>query len=256
MRFLIVILLLCHYGQVLAQRQVTPQVFSAHIRPLLNSIHNDFFHVLNQFPDFPKELPPLIHQLYEQQELKNQIPLECPRQLTAQCKQEISSLKNQISTLTFSLQSMNSSLKARETIYLGSLIGVKHSMNAMNLLWSLKTELDLAIFLIDAEIPTQLGSLEIVQRLDEVRTELVLSMLEFIPELYQPDFKTFYFEFIHLLRLNKTTEYLQLNLNRLDFNLNLFVQNLTKRNKKTPEGSNQYLQLMHMRWNGIQRYYK
>lgn len=256
MRFLIVILLFCHLGHAMGQRQVTPQAFSAHIRPPLNSIHNDFFHVLNQFPEFPKELPALIHQLYEQQELKNQIPLECPRQLTAQCRQEVLSLNNQLSQLISSLQNMNSGLKARETIYLGSLIGVKHSMNALNLLWNLKTELDLAVFLIDAEIPTQLGSLDVVQRLDEVRTELILSMLEFIPELYQPDFKTFYFEFIHPLRLNKNTEYLQANLNRLNFNLNLFVQNLTKRNKKTPDGSNQYLQLMHMRWNGIQRFYK
>lgn len=256
MRFLIVILFLFHHGQALAQRQVSPQTFSTHIRPLLNSIHNDFFHVLNQFPEFPKELPALIHQLYEQQDLKNQIPLECPRQVTPQCKLEVLSLNNQLSALTLSLQNMNSTLKARGSVYLGSLIGVKHSLNAMNLLWSLKTELDLAVFLIDAEIPTQLGSLEIVQRLDEIRTELILSMLEFVPELYQPDFKTFYFEFIHLLRLNKNTQYLQSNLNRLDFNLNLFVQNLTKRNKKTPEGSNQYLQLMHMRWNGIQRFYK
>lgn len=256
MRFLIVILFLCLTVQASASRKPTPQAFSAQVRPLLNSIQNDYFHILNQFPEFPRELPDLINQLYDQQNIRDQIPLDCPRNINNQCKDGVLALKSQLSNISSNLQKVISQLKSRQTTYLGSLIGVKHALNGLNLLWSLKTDLEFATFLIDAEIPTQLGSLDIIQRLDMVRAELILSMLEFVPELYQIDFKTFYFEFIQPLYLNKNNEYLSSNMSKLNFNLNLFVQNLTKRNKKTPEGSNQYLQLMHMRWNGIQRFYK
>ncbi|MFA5583557.1 MAG: hypothetical protein WDA09_05015 [Bacteriovoracaceae bacterium] len=255
MRFIILILLL-GISHAFALRQLTPQAFSSRVTPALNSIQSDFFHILNQFPGFPRELPPLINSLYAHQEIKNHLPLECPRLLNSQCVKEVNTLKAYLFDLNTKLDSIIAKLKPNQTNYLNPLMGIKHLTSSSSQLWALKTELDFASFLIDAQLPTTLNSLDVIHRLDLIRTELILAMLQFIPHLYQTEFKTFYFEFIHPLRLNKNHDYLVKNVLRLNFNLNLFVQSLTKRNKKTPEGSNQYLQLMHMRWNGILRFYK
>lgn len=256
MRFLIVILLLASIPQAFALRQITPQAFSTRVTPSLNSIQSDYFHIVAQFPDFPKELPALINHFYHHQEIKNQLPLECPRKLNPQCIKEIYTLKNYIVELNSSLEAIVSKVGPGMSAYLNPLVGIKYLTNAAHLLWTLKTEMDFATFLIDAQLPSSLSSLEVIHRLDQIRTELILAMLQFIPPLYKDEFRTFYFEFIHPLRLNKNHEFFQNNVTRLNFNLNLFVQSLTKRNKKTPEGANQYLQLMHMRWNGILRFYK
>lgn len=256
MRFLIVILLLTSIPQAFALRQITPQAFSTRVTPSLNSIQSDYFYILNQFPDFPKELPLLINSFYLHQEIKNHLPLECPRKLNPQCVKEIHTLKNHIFELNTTLEGIVSKVRPGMDLYLNSLIGIKYLTNASNLLWTLKTEMDFASFLIDAQLPSTLSSLDVIHRLDQIKSELILAMLQFIPPLYQEEFKTFYFEFIHPLRLNKHHEFFDANFARLNFNLNLFVQSLTKRNKKTPEGANQYLQLMHMRWNGILRFYK
>src|SRR5690606_6154016 len=219
-------------------------------------IQSDFFHILNQFPDFPRELPPLINSFYNHQEIKNHLPLECPRLLNSQCIKEVNTLKSYLFDFNTKLDSIITKLKPTPTNYLNPIVGIKHLSSSSSKLWALKIELDFASFLIDAQLPTTLTSLDVIHRLDQIRTELILAMLQFIPPLYQTEFKTFYFEFIHPLRMNKNHDYLVSNVLRLNFNLNLFVQSLTKRNKKTPEGSNQYLQLMHMRWNGILRFYK
>lgn len=258
MSFLIMILtlMLSLPLQAFTPRTLSPQVFSSRVTPTLTSIQSDFFQILNQFPDFPKELPPLINNFYLHQDIKNQLPLECPRELNPQCAKEILTLKKYIVDLNEALDSVVSKLKPTIANDLNSLIGIKYINNASNLLWSLKMEMDFASFLNDAQLSSSLKSLEVIHRLDQIRTELILGMLQFIPQLYQVEFKTFYNDFIHPLRLNKNHDFFVDNFTRLNFNLNLFVQSLTKRNKKTPEGSNQYLQLMHMRWNGILRFYK
>lgn len=256
MPLLIGILLLINSFSALALRQLTPQAFSSRVTPSLNSIQSDFFQILNQFPDFPKELPSLINNFYAHQEMKNHLPLECPRLLNPQCTKEINTLKNHILNLNETLEAIVAKVKPANSLYLYSLTGIKHLTHSSHLLWTLKLEMDFASFLIDAELPSSLRSLDVIHRLDQIRTELILGMLHFIPSLYRPEFETFYFEFIHPLRMNKNHDFFINNFSRLNFNLNLFVQSLTKRNKKTPEGSNQYLQLMHMRWNGILRFYK
>lgn len=258
MKFLIPLLslYLCLPLWAFTPRDLTPQVFSLRVTPTLTSIQSDFFQVLNQFADFPKELPPLINKFYLNQEIKIQLPLECPRDLNSQCIKEIAALKKYIVELNESLDSVISTLRPASANELNPLIGIKHISSASNHLWGLKMEMDVASFLIDAQLPSNLKSLEVIHKLDQVRSELILAMLEFIPVLYQREFKTFYNEFIDPLRMNKNHDFFISHFARLNFNLNLFVQSLTKRNKKTPEGSNQYLQLMHMRWNGILRFYK
>lgn len=256
MRLIVLLSALLLSSNSWALRELTPQAFSSRVTPGLNSIQSDYFQILNQFPDFPKELPALLNNFYSQQDIKNQLPLECPRQLNPQCREEIKTLREHILSLNRSLEGIIVKLKTGNTHYLYPLTGIKHLSNSANELWSLKVEMDMASFLIDAELPSVLRSLDVIRRLDEIRTELILGMLHFIPVLYRQEFETFYFEFIHPLRLNKNHQFFVKNFSRLNFNLNLFVQSLTKRNKKTPEGSNQYLQLMHMRWNGILRFYK
>src|SRR5690606_17413312 len=135
MRFIISILLLGITTHAFALRQLTPQAFSSRVTPALNSIQSDFFHILNQFPDFPRELPPLINSFYNHQEIKNHLPLECPRLLNSQCIKEVNTLKSYLFDFNTKLDSIITKLKPTPTNYLNPIVGIKHLPSSSSKLW-------------------------------------------------------------------------------------------------------------------------
>jgi hypothetical protein len=110
-----------------------------------------------------------------------------------------------------------------------------------------------------AQISDKKNTATLVKQIDELQTVLSLAVVEYIPYGYREDFRHFYFDFVHPIELqvskNNNYEFLNRNVSALNFAINLLNQNLTKRNKKTPEGMAPYLSLIHNRWNSLIRYY-
>ncbi len=110
-----------------------------------------------------------------------------------------------------------------------------------------------------ARIKQKKETYTVVRKIDELQAMLSLSIVEFIPFLYKDDFRLFYTNFVHPIEVqlskHKNYEFLNRNVNSLNFSINLLNQNLTKRSKKTPEGMAPFLSLIHNRWNSLLRYY-
>lgn len=258
MRIFFLIFLLLSF-EARAQKRLTPESFKVNVRPVLNGILSDFYQMVTLFPDFPKELIPVVKELDGLTSDKEILIDNCPRVLTEKCKNEINSLRGrlqQIRALSLVLMSHQS---LSYSLYLNSLTGKKTVYEFDAKLEAVKGDLDNAAFLMTAKIKEKRESYALLKQLDELNTIISLALVEFIPFNYRVDFRHFYFNFVHPIQQqiskNINYEYVNRNVNSLNFAINLLNMNLTKRNKKTPEGMGPYLAIIHNRWNSLLRYY-
>lgn len=258
MRILLIIMLILSPSVSLAQRKVSPESFKVKVRPILNGILGDFYQMITLFPDFPKEVIPLIQELDTLTLDKETLRLSCPRVLNYKCKDTVTALREKlgiIKALSFKLMAQQ---KMSSALYLNSLSGLRLVAQFDSELEEIKTYLDNSSFLMTAQIPQKRETFYVLKELDELNTLLSLAIVEFIPFMYREDFRTFFFNFVHPVQLqiskNLNYEFLNRNVNSLNFAINLLNMNLTKR-KKTPEGMGSYLSVIHNRWNSILRYY-
>lgn len=255
----IVLLILFLSGAAQAQRRLTPQVFQSKVRPTLNAIVNDFYQMITLFPDFPKELVGVVEHLDDISIYKQDLIAGCPRLLDDKCLSAIDSLREKLSGLEAKTLQLSSSQKTSASPYINTLGGMRLISQFRVELQELKGMLDNSSFLIKAQLKEKRETFLIIKKLDELKTLLSLTVVEFIPYLYKEDFRKFLFAFVHPIEQhvakNSNYEFLNQNVNSLNFALNLLNMNLTKRSKKTPEGMAPYLSLMHNRWNSLLRYY-
>ena len=149
--------------------------------------------------------------------------------------------------------------KMSQSLNINSLAGMRIVTQFDSELDEIKGYLDNAAFILTAQIPQRRETYFVLKELDELNTLISLAVVEYIPYNYQDDFRHFFFNFVYPIQIqiskNKNYEFLNRNVSSLNFAINLLNQNLTKRNKKTPEGMAPYLAVIHNRWNSLLRYY-
>lgn len=253
------LILLLTSTPALAQKSLSQQVFQVNIRPVLSGIINDFYQMISLFPDFPRPLIGLVEQMDNMEEIKENLRSTCPSQLNDKCQITVDDLRRRLTDIEARTLLLWSDIKPDSSVYMTSLIGMRLISEFKTELTLLKGNLDNASFLMRARIAEPRGTFILIKKLDELQTILSLVIVEFMPFQYKEDFRSFFFNFVRPieshLNKNKNYEYLNRNVNSLNFAINLLNQNLTKRNKKTPEGMAPYLSLIHNRWNSLLRYY-
>lgn len=242
-----------------AQRSLSQEAFRANVRPVLSGILNDFYQMITLFPDYPKEIIPLVEEIDRLADNKENLRAHCPRVLNDACFPDIRQLQERLSELSSRMIKTRSQLKMSSTLYLGNLAGLRLLDEFEAKLQSVKGVFDNKSFFIKAKITEKKETYPLIKDLDQLNTLMSLAVVEFIPYTYKEDFRHFYFNFVHPIEINlskhQNFEFLNRNLNSLNFTLNLLNMNLTKRNKKTPEGMAPYLNTIHNRWNSLLRYY-
>lgn len=256
---LIFILTLLISSQAYAQKHLSSPTFQANIRPILSGILSDFYQMITLFPDFPKELVSIVDEIDDLHGEKELIREKCPRTLELACLSNITNLRNRLVGVQAKTLELISRQKMSSSLHMNPLAGIRTTNEFMLELEEIKGYLDNAALILKAGATQKKPTLFVVKQIDELSTFVSLTVVEYIPFLYKEDFRHFYFEFVHPVQqqLNKTQnyEYLNRNINSLNFALNLLMQNLLKRNKKTPEGMGPYLAAIHNRWNSALRYY-
>lgn len=211
------------------------------------------------FPDFPKELIPLIQEMDTLTGDKEGLKENCPRFLTKKCSDNIRSIRQKLSQIKRLSIKLQAEQRMSSSLHLSTLSGLRLINQFDTKMEDVKGQLDNASFLEAASIPQKRQTQFILKQLDELNTYLSLSLVEFIPFTYKNDFRHFYFNFVQPIQLqiskNKNYEFLNRNVNSLNFAINLLNMNLTKRNKKTPDGMGPFLSVIHNRWNSLLRYY-
>lgn len=246
-------------NQSYAQKNLGRETFMINIRPVLNGILSDFYEMVMLFPDFPNELIPVIKELDSLTVDKEILKETCPRLLDYKCKETLDSIRKKI--LTIHKLSLNVIVKQKmsQHLYLNSLSGLRIMTDFDNELEEIKSYLGNTSFLVSAQIKQKRETYYVLKELDELNTLISLAIVEYIPFVYKADFTHFYFNFVHPIQIqiskSKNYEFFNRNLNSLNFAINLLNMNLTKRNKKTPEGMAPYLSVIHSRWNSLLRYY-
>ena len=258
MRFCLVLILLFS-TPAMAQRKLGPETFQVNVKPVLNGILSDFYQMITHFPDFPKEIIPLIQEMDTLTNDKENLIADCPRLISKKCSASIKSIRQKLQTIRSLSLKLQSQLKMSQSVHLSAISGLR-LVNQFDLeLENIKGILDNASFLETAAIPQKRESYYVIKQLDELNTYLSLALVEFIPFNYKTDFRHFYTNFVQPIQLqiskHKNYEFLNRNLDSLNFAINLLNMNLTKRNKKTPEGMGSYLAVIHNRWNSLLRYY-
>lgn len=257
MRILLFLLLFMAQG-AFAQRTLTRDSFMVNVRPVLNGILGDFYQMITHFPDFPREIVPLIQELDTLTEDKEILRESCPHKLDAKCKSTVESLRQKLQKIRALSLDVLTQQKMSSSPYLGPLSGLRFITQFDNKLEEIKGQLDNASFLTTAQIPQKRETYGVLKELDELNTLLSLAVMEYIPYLYRDDFSHFFFNFVQPIQMQiskaKNYEFLNRNVTSLNFAINLLNMTLTKR-KKTPEGMSGYLATMHNRWNSLLRYY-
>jgi hypothetical protein len=242
-----------------AQRTLTRETFQGQVRPVLNAILNDFYQMIGHFPDFPKELVPLIEKLDTLTTDKETLRETCPRLVEKKCQPTLTSLRQKLVEIKLQALKVQGAQRQSASLHLNSLSGQRIISEFDTQVEEIKGYLDNADLILAANLPQRRETFFILKELDELNTLVSLSLVEFIPFLYREEFRHFYFNFVHPIQLqiskNKNYEFLNRNVNSLNFAINLLNMNLTKRNKKTPEGMGPFLSVMHNRWNSLLRYY-
>ena len=258
MRIFFIFLLLTS-SHAFAQKRLNADSFKVNVRPILNGILSDFYQMITLFPDFPKELIPVIKELDSITTEKEILVDNCPRVLNDKCLEQIDILRSKLRNLKELSFILLSRQPMASTLYLNSISGIKTVNNFDAQLELVKGQLDNASFLIKAKLKDKVETYSILKEVDELNPLLSLALVEFIPYTYRVDFRHFYFNFVHPIQQqiskNINYEFLNRNVNSLNFAINLLNMNLTKRNKKTPDGMGPYLATIHNRWNSILRYY-
>ncbi len=258
MRFILFFcLIFAPYGY--AQRTLSRDTYMVNVRPILNGIVSDFYQMITHFPDFPKELIPLIQKLNEITVDKETLRESCPRLITADCKETLESIRSKLSDVKTLSMNLLKVQQVSSSLFLNTLSGWRLISQFDSSLEEVKGYLDNTSFLISAQIPHKRKTYAILKKLDELNTILSLAVVDYIPYDYRQDFRHFYFNFVHPVQVQiatfKNYKLLVRNAESLNFAINLLHLNLTKRNKKTPDGMGPYLSVMHNRWNSILRYY-
>jgi len=241
-----------------AQKLIGRESFMVNVRPVLNGILGDFYQMVGNFPDFPRELGPLIQELNTLAGDKEILRTTCPRVINIKCKDTVDALRiklQRVKSLSFLLLSRQ---KMASTLHLNTISGTRVVSDFDTEVEEIKGILDNTSFLLTASLPQKRETFAILKELDELNTKLSLALVEYIPFMYKEDFRQFFFNFInpiqqHISKSNNY-EFIHRNITSLNFSLNLLNQTLTKK-KKTPEGMGSYLAVMHNRWNSLLRYY-
>lgn len=258
MRFLFVICLMLAQPAY-AQRMLSQEAFRANVRPVLSGILNDFYQMITLFPDYPREVIALVEELERLAENKENLRVHCPRVLAEQCFPDIRQLQERLSSLSQKMFLTRAKLKMSSSLYLGNIAGLRVLEEFEAKLEDVKGVMDNKSFFIKANISEKKETYPLIKDLDELGTLMSLAVVEFIPYTYRVDFRHFYFNFVHPIEINisknQNYEFLNRNVNSLNFALNLLNMNLTKKSKKTPQGMAPYLATMHNRWNSLLRYY-
>lgn len=245
-------------GQAQAQRSLNRESFMVNVRPVLNGILNDFYQMVALFPDFPKEIIPLVQELDTITTDKEQLKETCPRVVEKSCAKTIESIRTKLSSIRLLSLKLLSEQKMSSALYINSMAGQRVVTQFDSEVEEIKSYLDNASYLLTAGIKQKRETYYILKELDELNTLMSLALVEYIPYMYKDDFRHFYFNFVGPIQLqiskNKNYEFLNRNVNSLNFAINLLNMNLTKR-KKTPEGMGPYLSVIHNRWNSLLRYY-
>jgi hypothetical protein len=242
-----------------AQRNLGRDSFMANVRPVLNGILNDFYQMITLFPAFPKEIIPLIQEVDTLSTYKENLKDACPRLIDKNCNQILKPLREKLTKIkALSLQVM-SHQKLSSSLYMSSLSGLRLVNDFDTKLEEVKGYIDNASFLMTAQIPQRRATYFVIKEMDELSTLLSLAVVEYIPFNYRENFRHFFFNFVHPVQnqisKHKNYEFLNRNVNSLNFAVHLLNMNLTKRTKKTPEGMAPYLSVIHNRWNSLLRYY-
>lgn len=242
-----------------AQREVSSGSFQANVRPALSGIVNDFYQMVVNFPHFPKEMGNLMGQLNDMAETKNNLISECPGRISKKCESSLKSIQKSLQNIDTKVHELLGRLQFNQTLYIDTMAGLRILNNVEAQLDVLKGQVDNSLLKIKAMVPIKDTSYPIVRKIDELTDLVSLATVEFIPHLYKEEFRHFCFNFIFPVQREmskvKNFEYMNKNVAYLNFSLNLLNMNLTKRNKKTPEGMGSYLSTIHNRWNGIMRLY-
>lgn len=241
-----------------AQRSLSRETFMVNVRPVLQGILSDFYQMVALFPDFPKELVPVIEALDDLTVDKENLRETCPRLLEVKCKSSVDNLRSKLLQIRSLNLKLLSGQKASSALHLNALSGMRIVTEFDSEVEEVKGFLDNASFLMTAKIPQKKETFALLKDLDQLSTMISLSVVEYVPYLYKDDFRHFYFNFVHPIQLqiskHKNYEFLNRNVSSLNFTINLLNMTLTKR-KKTPEGMGPYLNTIHNRWNSLLRYY-
>ncbi len=246
-------------GPAYAQRSLTQEAFRSNVKPVLSGILNDFYQMITLFPDYPREIIGVMEELDRLVVNKENLKTHCPRVLEEKCLPDIRQLQERLNNLSERTTKAHVSLKMSSALHLGNLAGLRILQEFEAKLAFVKGMISNKSFFIKARIKEKKETYPLILDLDELSTLMSLAVVEFIPFNYKDDFRHFYFNFVHPIELNieknQNYEFLNRNVNSLNFTLNLLNMNLTKRNKKTPEGMAPYLNTIHNRWNSLLRYY-
>jgi hypothetical protein len=246
-------------GRAHAQRTLSQEAFRANVRPVLSGILSDFYQMISLFPDYPKDVIAMVEELEHLAESKDNLRIHCPRVLNEQCFPDIRKLQESLSNLSQKVIQTRAKMKMTASLHLGNIGGQRVLEEFEATLEDVKGVMDNKSFFIKAKISEKKQTYPIIKDLDELGTLMSLAVVEFIPFTYKEDFRHFYFNFVHPVEINisknQNYQFLNRNVNSLNFAINLLHLNLTKRNKKTPEGMAPYLSTMHNRWNSLLRYY-
>lgn len=244
---------------IYAQRTLGRDSFMLNVRPVLNGILSDFYQMIALFPDYPKGLNALIQELETLTLDKETLRETCPRLINVKCSSSIKSLRTKL----FRIQALSMDVltlqRMSQSLNINSLSGLRIMAEFDSELEEIRGHLDNGAFLMSAQIPHKRETYFILKELDKLTTLISLAVVEYIPYNYQNDFRHFLFNFVYPVQVqiskNKNYEFLNRNVNTLNFAINLLNMNLTKRNKKTPEGMAPFLSVIHNRWNSLLRYY-
>jgi hypothetical protein len=241
-----------------AQKSIGRETFMANVRPVLNGILGDFYQMVALFPDFPKDIVPVIQELDELSSDKESLKLSCPRTITVKCKAPINSLRLRLQKIRSMTLVLLHQQRLSSSLHINSLAGLRQVTEFDSELEEVKGFLDNSSFLIAAAIPQKRDTYFLLKELDELNTLLSLAVVEYVPFMYKEDFRHFFFNFVHPIQQqiskHNNFELLNRNINSLNFSINLLNMTLTKK-KKTPEGMAPFLSAIHNRWNSILRYY-
>ena len=245
--------------QAQAQKNLSSQTFQSSVRPILSGILSDFYQMITLFPDFPKELVSIIDEIDDLHGEKELIREKCPRTLELSCLENITNLRNRLVGVQSKTLELISRQKMSASLHMNPLAGIRTTNEFMLELEEIKGTLDNAALILKAGALQKKPTFQVIKKIDGLSTFVSLTVVEYIPFSYKEIFRDFYFNFVHPVQqqISKNNNYLFINRNiaTLNFALNLLNQNLTKRNKKTPEGMAPYLSVIHNRWNSIIRYY-
>lgn len=258
MKFLLPLLLLFSI-QAHAQKSISAGTFQTNVRPVLSAILSDFYQMITLFPDFPKELIGVLDEIDELHGEKELILEKCPRILTLNCLENINNVRARLVGIQARTMELISHQKMSYNLHMNPISGIRTSYDFQAEMEELKGLLDNSSLILKAKASQKKPTHHIVKKMDELSTYISLTVVEYVPFLYREDFRHFYFNFVHPIQQqiskHQNYEFLNRNINSLNFALNLLNQNLTKRNKKTPEGMAPYLSTIHNRWNSMLRYY-